>query len=99
MKLYCHIDHDYEDRGRHTEYVFRHGGVYDVPVDVAQYMVQAHPDRFCVIEEEAPDKDHRCAKGSVAPSLVYEHREIEAPPKDKQAVSLRGRPRIRDKVR
>ena len=81
--LHCHVDHTYIDRSRATDYRFQADGIYNVPDDVADYMLAAHPTKFCRAEvRQIPS----CRAGTTVCSSSYTHREVVQPPSDKQMV-------------
>jgi len=57
----------------------------EVPEDVAIYMVDAHPDKFCILEEDEAAGKHRCPKSEGA--LAYATEEMEEPPVDRMATA------------
>lgn len=91
MKIYAHASHWYEDSARHITYKFGPDGVYDVPSDTGAYMLEAHPDKFCPVEDAATQ--HSCghvpAETHTNGVQDYQHREMETPPEDRQMVLTR----------
>jgi hypothetical protein len=98
VRLFAHAKHWYTDRARHNDHRWMPGQVYDVDVDVATYMVQSHPQLFCVLNDNDTAAGHRqsCHKPTeedVEAVLVgggYEDREMTSPPQDKELTPTRG---------
>ena len=81
MKLYVHIPHSYEDRGRKRLYQFPPNHVVDIPDEVGAYMLREHPLKFCDVTNELQPNEHKCEKGR------YEVQSISQPPRDTMLVA------------
>ena len=82
MKVFAHAHHTYEDRATKRIYTIPGGEWRDLPDEVGNYIVGAHPGKLCDVTGEANPDEHTCP---LTGSPLYERRDIQEPPQDTMA--------------
>lgn len=77
MLLFGHQAHVYEVR-RLCRYQISPGAITEVPDEIGQALLAAHPGKVCDVSAEALPEAHVCSK-----SAGYQHEEITEAPEDR----------------
>ena len=78
MLLFAHRGHSYEDMATHSTYRVSGGKHLNIPDDIGEMLLRAHPDKLCDVTGEAEPEKHSCDK--TPPPEAYRHTEVVAPP-------------------
>ena len=81
MKLFAHLFHIYEDRPNKITYSLPAGEWREIPDEIANYILEAHPGKLCDVTSESNPTGHSCPKDKEA-ERFYSHRMIEQVPQD-----------------
>ena len=110
MWVYCHREHQYEDRARRVLYELHPGLTYDLPEETARLLATAHASRVCLLADAQSREQaaaHKCkltreAKKELAAAMQSRRDALdtmEASPEEDTMMRVRWSPQRRRTLR
>ena len=92
-KVFAHWTHSYEDRARHILYVTPGGRWREMPDEIAEMLLQAHPTKLCDVTGDTNPDAHTCVITEVRAAFEASQ-PVQEPPE-----TIRLSPQNRRKLR